>query len=108
MGEDFFQEEGEKEKYFYQNYFTNKQILMLLIVGFVFGFLIKTIATEKVTIGFEDYKKDSLTSDYQLMDEQKVKESQPSEKESPTALEDTQGDKSGEATNKENQSENKQ
>ena len=40
--------------------------ILILILGFLLGVAIKTEATKRVTIGFSDYKVESLRQDYDI------------------------------------------
>lgn len=42
------------------------KLIILAIIGFLLGISFKNIALEKITMGYEDYKLESLKSDYEL------------------------------------------
>ena len=42
------------------------RLVVLTIIGFLLGISFKNIALEKITMGYEDYKLEKLTSDYDL------------------------------------------
>jgi hypothetical protein len=45
---------------------TKVEWILILILGFLLGVAIKTEATKRITIGFSDYKVESLRQDYDI------------------------------------------
>jgi len=42
------------------------KLVLLILIGFLLGVSLKNLASEKFTMGYEDYKLKELQSDYQL------------------------------------------
>lgn len=63
---------------------SNKRAIILLLVGLAIGAILKTQALRSITIGFDDYRLESLKSDYDLLHPKKPQtQKQSSEEPSP-------------------------
>ncbi len=60
--EETTEEKDEKESSSFGD--SNMKLFVIFLIGVLLGILIKIPATKAVTIGYEDYKVDSLRSDY--------------------------------------------
>lgn len=55
-----------QEKYEKEENWPLGKLILLALIGFLLGVSLKNLASEKFTMGYEDYKLERLQSDYAL------------------------------------------